>query len=138
MTLDHAAVIAKLKAFAETQSGFPLLRVYWYDGASQGPTPQHNTLARLADVKVRLGLVNSYGQQKGVDSLIVTDMLTLARNRAMAHCVLLSGDEDLRVGVQMAQECGGSGSLGGNQTGSWNSVRIALPGGRCDIRVGVL
>ena len=106
MTLDHAAVIAKLKAFAETQSGFPLLRVYWYDGASQGPTPQHNTLARLADVKVRLGLVNSYGQQKGVDSLIVTDMLTLARNRAMAHCVLLSGDEDLRVGVQMAQECG--------------------------------
>ena len=106
MTLDYAAVIAKLKVFAETQSGLPLLRVYWYDGASQGPTPQHNTLARLADVKVRLGLVNSIGQQKGVDSLIVTDMLMLARNRAMAHCVLLSGDEDLRVGVQLAQECG--------------------------------
>ena len=106
MTLDYAAVIAKLKVFAETQSGLPLLRVYWYDGASQGPTPQHNTLARLADVKVRLGLVNSIGQQKGLDSLIVTDMLTLARNRAMAHCVLLSGDEDLRVGVQLAQECG--------------------------------
>ena len=106
MTLDYAAVIAKLKVFAETQSGLPLLRVYWYDGASQGPTPQHNTLARLADVKVRLGLVNSIGQQKGVDSLIVTDVLMLARNRAMAHCVLLSGDEDLRVGVQLAQECG--------------------------------
>ena len=50
--------------------------------------------------------MNSFGQQKGVDSLIVTDMITLARNRAMAACVLLSGDEDLRVGVQQAQEYG--------------------------------
>ena len=33
-------------------------------------------------------------------------MITLARNRAMAECVLLSGDEDLRVGVQQAQEYG--------------------------------
>ena len=33
-------------------------------------------------------------------------MITLARNRAMAECVLLSGDEDLRVGVQLAQEFG--------------------------------
>ena len=106
MILDSVAVIAKLKEFAETHSELPLLRVYWYDGASQGPTPQHNTLARLADVKVRLGLVNAMGQQKGVDSLIITDMLTLARNRAMAQCVLLSGDEDIRVGVQLAQEYG--------------------------------
>ena len=106
ITLDHIAVIEKLKAFAETRSKLPLLRVYWYDGASQGPTPQHNTLAGLADVKVRLGLVNSIGQQKGVDSLIITDMLTLARNQAMMECVLLSGDEDLRVGVQLAQEYG--------------------------------
>ena len=48
-------------------------------------------------MKVRLGFVNSLGQQKGVDSLIVTDMLTLARNRAVAECVLLSGDEDLKA-----------------------------------------
>ena len=87
-------------------SGLPLLRVYWYDGTSQGPTPQHITLADQADVKVRLGFVNPRGEQKGVDSLVVTDMLTLARNRAMADCVLLSGDEDLRVGVQQAQEFG--------------------------------
>ena len=51
-------------------------------------------------------MVNRQGEQKGVDSLVVTDMLTLARNRAMAECVLLSGDEDLRVGVQQAQEYG--------------------------------
>ena len=83
-----------------------MLRIYWYDGTSQGPTTQHITLAGRADVKVRLAFVNSLGQQKGVDSLIVTDMITLARNRAMAECVLLSGDEDLRVGVQQAQEYG--------------------------------
>jgi hypothetical protein len=50
--------------------------------------------------------VNSSGQQKGVDSLIVTDMITLARNRAMSDAVLVSGDEDIRVGVQQAQEFG--------------------------------
>lgn len=55
---------------------------------------------------MRLGFVNTVGQQKGVDSLIVTDMITLARNGAIAECVLLSGDEDLRVGVQLAQEHG--------------------------------
>ncbi len=50
--------------------------------------------------------VNSVGEQKGVDSLIITDMIALARNRAMSDVVLLAGDEDLRVGVQQAQEHG--------------------------------
>lgn len=106
LILDHSAVLTKLKTLAEVISELPLLRIYWYDGTSQGPTPQHITMAGQADVKVRLGFVNSQGQQKGVDSLIVTDMITLARNGAMAECVLLSGDEDLRVGVQQAQEYG--------------------------------
>ncbi len=106
VNLDHAAVVATLKVFAEEASSLPLLRVYWYDGSSQGPTPQHIALARQPGIKIRLGIVNSVGKQKGVDSLIITDMITLARNRAMAECVLLSGDEDLRVGVQQAQELG--------------------------------
>lgn len=104
--LDHTVLSATLKEFAEQLSGLPLLRIYWYDGTSQGPTAQHITLAYQPELKVRLGLVNRQGEQKGVDSLVVTDMLTLARNRAMAECVLLSGDEDLRVGVQQAQEYG--------------------------------
>ena len=106
IVLDHGAVIAKLKTFAESQANLDLLRIYWYDGTAQGPTPQHITLAEQTGVKVRLGFVNSVGQQKGVDSLIVTDMITLARNGPVAECVLLSGDEDLRVGVQLAQEYG--------------------------------
>ena len=106
ISLDHRALIDTLKEFAERTSGLPLLRIYWYDGTSQGPTSQHNALADQANMKVRLGFVNTAGQQKGVDSLVVTDMITLARNRAMAECVLLSGDEDIRVGVQQAQEYG--------------------------------
>ncbi len=106
LTLDTPAVIAKLEALATTVSGLPVLRTYWYDGTSIGPTAQHLALAHMPGVKVRLGFVNRAGEQKGVDSLIVTDMINLARNRAMAEAVLLSGDEDLRVGVQQGQEFG--------------------------------
>lgn len=106
VSIDHQAAIESLTKLAVRKTGLPLLRIYWYDGTSIGPTPQHNTIAHLSSTKVRLGFVNSVGEQKGVDSLIVTDMITLARNRAMASCVLLSGDEDIRVGVQQAQEYG--------------------------------
>ena len=79
--LDHTVLSATLTEFAERISGLPLLRIYWYDGTSQGPSAQHITLADQPGFKVRLGLVNQRGQQKGVDSLVVTDMLTLARLR---------------------------------------------------------
>jgi uncharacterized LabA/DUF88 family protein len=105
-TLAHEEAVKAFGGFGMKVSGVPLLRVYWYDGTSTGPTAQHLTLAHLQDVKVRLGFVNSVGEQKGVDSLIVTDMITLARNRAISDAVLVSGDEDLRVGVQQAQEFG--------------------------------
>lgn len=104
--LDYEQVVQSLEQFAERVSNVKLLRIYWYDGTSVGPTPQHIALAYLAKVKLRLGFVNSVGEQKGVDSLIVTDMITLARNRAISEAVLVSGDEDLRVGVQQAQEFG--------------------------------
>lgn len=105
--LDVDGVVGALTEIAERASRqLRLLRIYWYDGTSGAPTPQQRTLARHAHVKVRLGIVNRLGQQKGVDSLMVTDMITLARNRAMAECVLVSGDEDLRVGVLQAQEHG--------------------------------
>ena len=106
LVLDHEKAIDALAGFATRVSGVDLLRVYWYDGTSTGPSAQHIAMAHVARVKVRLGFVNSFGEQKGVDSLIVTDMIALARNHAMSEAVLLSGDEDLRVGVQQAQEFG--------------------------------
>lgn len=90
--LDPKAATRKLKTVAKGLSGLRLLRIYWYHGSNSGPTRQYMTLAELPNVKIRLGYVNQAGQQKGVDSLIVADMITLARNGAMVECVLLSGD----------------------------------------------
>lgn len=77
------------------------------NGASfKGPTIDQNKLGHLDNVKLRLGLLNSAGEQKGVDSLIVTDMIELARLGAICDAVILSGDEDVRAGVQIAQNYG--------------------------------
>lgn len=85
-----------------------LLRVYWYDGLSRGGQLSREQVAIAGSpfVKLRLGTVNSRGEQKGVDSLIVTDLIDLARNRAITDALILSGDEDIRVGVQVAQTFG--------------------------------
>jgi len=106
MKLDFDKVLERLESLSQAITGVPLLRIYWYDGTATGLSAEHQALAFKPRVKVRLGFVNTAGQQKGVDSLIVTDMINLARNRAMSDAILLSGDEDLRVGVQQAQEFG--------------------------------
>lgn len=102
------STIKDLCAYGVKQSSAPaLLRVYWYD-AMMGPRPsmEQSALAHLAGVKVRLGSLNNAGEQKGVDSLIVTDLIELARNRAISDAILVSGDEDLRIAVQLAQTYG--------------------------------
>ena len=106
--LHVQATIAKLKETANQRAeNAELLRIYWYDGASGGGlSPEHRAIADSDDVKLRLGVITPYGKQKGVDSLIVTDLIDLARNHAIAHAVLLSGDEDTRIGVQIAQSFG--------------------------------
>jgi uncharacterized LabA/DUF88 family protein len=105
--LDHTKFIGVLRTLVQrVQPDAPLLRIYWYDGTSRGPTLDHRTLADLDDVKLRLGFINSFGQQKGVDSLLVTDVVELSRNGAICDALLLGGDEDLRIGVQIAQSFG--------------------------------
>jgi uncharacterized LabA/DUF88 family protein len=109
LVLDEPAVVTALTAFAEDQSAAPrsLLRIYWYDAtSSQGPNADHIRLAETDNVKLRLGIVNSFGKQKGVDSLIIADLIELARNGAIDSAVLMAGDDDLRVGVQVAQTFG--------------------------------
>lgn len=104
--LDHDAVLKLLAVQTRELTGLPLLRVYWYDGATTRPSPQQLALAYQPSVKLRLGFVDEQGQQQGVDALIVTDLLTLAKNRAIADAVLLTGDDDVRAGVEQAQEFG--------------------------------
>lgn len=83
-----------------------VLRTYWYDGAVGGvPTPEQIAIGELPQVKLRLGRVSS-GGQKGVDGLIILDLLNLARNRAVDVAIVLSGDEDLREAALHAQGFG--------------------------------
>ena len=105
---DYAAIHQALTEFVEEHSGLPVLRSYWYDGAPGAhgePSSDHRDIASLPGLKLRLGRVIQ-GQQKGVDTLITLDLLTLARERAIATAYLFTGDEDLREAVVAAQSLG--------------------------------
>ena len=108
MDLDVEKAIRQLRDTAnETTGQIQLLRILWYDGmVGSRRSSQQSDLARADDIKLRLGVVTSRGQQKGVDSLIVTDLIDLARNQAISDAVLVSGDADIRVGVELAQRFG--------------------------------
>ena len=109
VALDLDAVLRQLKfeVSALDGGGGRLVRIYWYDGAPKaGMTPDQARIASAQDVKLRLGSVNNYGEQKGVDALIAHDLSELARNQAIDAAVLVSGDEDILVGVQTAQSFG--------------------------------
>ena len=125
--LDCSKAIARLLETAASRTGgAPLLRIYWYDGLLRRElSADQRLLAFMENVKLRLGIVNWAGQQKGVDSLIVTDLVELARNQAISDAILLSGDEDLRIGVQIAQSFGVRGHLIGIEPGR-GSQSIAL------------
>lgn len=102
------AALADICRVASAISGdMPFLRAYWYD-AMPGPrmSIEQSAIAMLSGAKLRLGALNSAGEQKGVDSLIVTDIIDLARNGAIADAVVVTGDEDLRIAFQVAQSFG--------------------------------
>lgn len=108
LELNPPEIISKLTATAgDKTGGAPLLRIYWYDGLLHGrPSADQRQLAEMENLKLRFGVVNVAGQQKGVDTLMVTDLVELARNRVISDAMLLSGDADLKVGVEIAQGFG--------------------------------
>ena len=81
--------------------------MYWYDAArDRVPTVEQRQIAALPHVKVRLGNLNSAGQQKGVDAQLREDLEVLARHRAVTDVVLIAGDEDMVPAVEAAQAYG--------------------------------
>ncbi len=109
LNLDASKAVKALKYTANERAPHcDLLRIYWYDGVPVGSelTTDQSNLAEMDNVKLRLGIVNDNNQQKGVDSLIVTDLIELARLKSITDAILLSPDEDVRVGVQIAQNYG--------------------------------
>jgi uncharacterized LabA/DUF88 family protein len=103
---DYARLVDSLVTDASADSGMPLLRTYWYDASPTGQ-PEHDQvqLADLPGVRLRLGRLVR-GEQKGVDSRIVRDLIVLARDRAIAGAYLVAGDEDICEGVAEAQDHG--------------------------------
>lgn len=108
--LDEAKAIEALREKAASVYGpdSDFLRAYWYDASPRDSsiTDRHERLALHPNVKVRLGTLNSAGVQKGVDALICKDLLELSSNGAVSDILLVSGDEDLRCFVEMAQARG--------------------------------
>ena len=99
------AIVSESRELADQR---PLLRVYWYDACPGGTrkTAEHDEIARTRDVKLRMGSMGRDGRQKGVDTMLVLDLVELAQNRAMSDAVVVSGDEDLREGIVRAQAQG--------------------------------
>jgi uncharacterized LabA/DUF88 family protein len=98
------------RMLAEIKEQFPdgdLLRVYWYDGPGDGgKTAEHRAIDDLDDFKLRLGTRNGAGQQKGVDGLMIADLISLTQQNAITHALLVSGDADTAPGVIAAQSMG--------------------------------
>lgn len=110
ITVDHAAIVQGLRDRAERETGRPLLRIYWFDGApDRVPQPEHRRLRVMPRVTVRLGaLTRTDGRwaQKGVDAAMHAELSELARNRACSDVVLVTGDGDLLPGMMSAKEHG--------------------------------
>lgn len=95
----------------EVSKQFPdahLLRVLWYDGpgGNGNKTHEHRMIDLLNDFKLRLGTRNSQGAQKGVDGLIIADLISFTQLRAISDALLVTGDADITPGVVAAQGLG--------------------------------
>nr|WP_026219951.1 NYN domain-containing protein [Wenjunlia vitaminophila] len=110
ISVNHSALVRGLRDRAEAETGQPLLRIYWFDGApDRVPQPEHRRLRVMPRVTVRLGaLTRTDGRwaQKGVDAAMHAELSELARNRACSDVVLVTGDGDLLPGMMAAKEHG--------------------------------
>lgn len=87
--------------------GSTFLRIYWYDAANAGGRAHsHSQIEATPNITLRLGAYNSLGDQKIVDGLIVSDLITLSMNRAVNDILLVSGDSDIIPGVTVAKQFG--------------------------------
>jgi uncharacterized LabA/DUF88 family protein len=128
VSLDAKEFVDRLTTYVIGQ--FPndeLFRTYWYDGSKGGVASNEQlSVAALAYVKFRRGRINSAGQQKGVDTLIVRDLMVLSQERSIQRAIVLSGDEDLREGIEYAQDRGVRVAVLGIEASGWSSQSTEL------------
>ena len=103
---NYPSLLQFLGAVARDRSGLPLLRCYWYEATVEGRrSPEHETLADLPGVKLRLGRMRP-GRREGVESEVHRDLITLARNGAIADALVVSAEEELAQVITEVQDLG--------------------------------
>lgn len=118
--VDYAKLIETLAGDSR------ILQTYYYNGypydvsEQKKPDPKHiafyekktkffRSLESMPKFTCRYGYTvfrNGDFMQKGVDSLLVVDMLTLAARKTVGSIKLLAGDRDFVAGVRAAREFG--------------------------------
>ena len=107
VAVDVEALIKGLIEMATVDARLRLLRVLWYDAAKNGiPDTAQRRIGVIDSVKLRMGRINPYGDQKGVDLRLGLDLVSLGVNRAAEVAYLVSGDDDLTEAVTDAQDLG--------------------------------
>ncbi|MFD2839672.1 NYN domain-containing protein [Populibacterium corticicola] len=105
--VQYSTLIKGLTREVKVHSGTTNLRTYWYDASRDGLlTDEQKKIAMIPDVKVRLGRLNYFGEQKGVDLRLALDLVGLARTGSVRTAYLISGDDDLTEAVEEAQSLG--------------------------------
>lgn len=105
--VQYSTLIKGLTKEVRVHSGTTNLRTYWYDASRDGLlTDEPKKIAMIPDVKVRLGRLNYFGEQKGVDLRLALDLVGLARTGSASTAYLMSGDDDLTEAVEEAQSMG--------------------------------
>jgi hypothetical protein len=103
---DYAGLVKLLTGLSRDRTGLPVLRCYWYEATVEGRrSSEHNALADLPGVKLRLGRVRP-GRREGMEAEMHRDLTTLARNRAVSDAVIVSAEEDLTEVVAEVQDLG--------------------------------
>ncbi len=103
---NYPGLLQFLSTVARDRSGLPLLRCYWYEATVEGRrSPEHETLADLPGVKLRLGRMKP-GRREGVESEIHRDLITLARNGAVRDALVVSAEEELAQVIAEVQDLG--------------------------------
>ncbi len=129
MLLDDNEFLPLLLSVATAREpGYSLLRTYWYDAA---PSPdqlseQQLQIATRSDCKLRLGTLSRENVQKGVDTLLVLDLVKLSQRKAISSAILVTGDDDIRGAVELAQEHGVRVHLVGIEPRAWHNQAARL------------
>jgi hypothetical protein len=89
--LDCTRLVAWVRRRAELEDA-TFLRAYWYDGAVHPGHPRFEEYFEFRPLQ----------SQKGVDTLLVLDLVRLAQNGACHTALLFTGDRDIAEAVRTA------------------------------------